>query len=112
MDEPTVGLDPIHRGHLWQSFRAMADEGAAILITTHVMDEAMQCDKVAMMREGQIIAFDSPTAIIESTGCDNLEEAFVELARDEDRSGGGGGKGGDRSDRGGGGGEGKTVHDA
>ncbi len=83
LDEPTVGLDPVHRNHLWQSFRAMAAEGAAILITTHVMDEALQCDKVAMMREGSIIACNSPRALIADTGCSTLEDAFIALAQDE-----------------------------
>lgn len=81
MDEPTVGLDPVHRAKLWQGFRAMANQGASVLVTTHVMEEAEHCDKVAMMREGELICFDAPAAIIESAQCATLEEAFVKLAQ-------------------------------
>lgn len=89
MDEPTVGLDPVHRGRLWESFRAMADKGVAILITTHAMDEAMKCDRVAMMRDGVLIACDTPAAIIERMQSCTLEDAFIKLSEiggDGDRS--------------------------
>ena len=80
MDEPTVGLDPVHRNALWEGFRDMARAGSAVLVTTHVMDEASRCDRVAMMREGVLICCDAPEAIVERTGCATLEEAFVALA--------------------------------
>lgn len=82
MDEPTVGLDPVHRAKLWEGFRTMANQGASVLVTTHVMDEAEHCDKVAMMREGALICFDEPRAIVERAGCANLEDAFVKLAQE------------------------------
>ncbi len=80
MDEPTVGLDPVHRVELWKGFRDLADNGSALLVTTHVMDEAARCDRVAMMREGRLICFDPPEAIISATGCATLEDAFISLA--------------------------------
>lgn len=83
MDEPTVGLDPVHRFKLWNSFREMANEGSAVLVTTHVMEEAEQCDRVAMMRDGRIIRFDTPQTIISEAQADTLEEAFVILSENE-----------------------------
>ncbi len=80
MDEPTVGLDPVHRVALWDTFQTLARNGSALLVTTHVMDEARRCDRVAMMRDGTLIHCDTPQAIIAETGCRDLEEAFVLLA--------------------------------
>lgn len=79
MDEPTVGLDPVRRIELWALFRTLADKGAALLVTTHVMDEAARCDVVALMREGSLVSVGSPRAILESTATGSLEEAFVAL---------------------------------
>ena len=79
MDEPTVGLDPVRRIELWGLFRALADGGAALLVTTHVMDEAARCDAVALMREGALVSVGSPRAILDSTSTGSLEEAFVVL---------------------------------
>lgn len=82
MDEPTVGLDPVHRAALWSEFHALAKSGSALLVTTHIMDEASRCDRVAMMRGGRIICDDTPDQIMGNTGCANLEDAFVLLASD------------------------------
>ena len=79
MDEPTVGLDPVRRIELWSLFRTLADGGAALLVTTHVMDEAAHCDVVALMREGALVSVGSPRVILESTSTGSLEEAFVAL---------------------------------
>ncbi|MEG0504633.1 MAG: ABC transporter ATP-binding protein, partial [Raoultibacter sp.] len=83
MDEPTVGLDPVHRAKLWEGFRALADRGACILITTHAMDEAAHCDRVALMHDGDLIRFDAPQTIIDTTACSTLEEAFITLVSGE-----------------------------
>jgi ABC-2 type transport system ATP-binding protein len=80
MDEPTVGLDPVHRAALWSEFHTLAKSGSALLVTTHIMDEATRCDRVAMMRDGRIICCDKPEEIIEETGCASLEDAFILLA--------------------------------
>lgn len=81
LDEPTVGLDPEHRLELWSAFRTLADKGACLLITTHVMDEAASCDDIVMMRDGTIIAQGSPAALMASAQTQNLEEAFLAFER-------------------------------
>ena len=60
LDEPTVGLDPVLRRDLWALFHRLADGGAAVLVSSHVMDEAERCDRLLLMREGRIIADDTP----------------------------------------------------
>jgi ABC-2 type transport system ATP-binding protein len=80
LDEPTVGLDPVLRRELWQMFHRLADEGATLLISSHVMDEAERCEHLVFMREGEIIASASPDEIRRRTGKDDLEDAFIALA--------------------------------
>jgi ABC-2 type transport system ATP-binding protein len=77
LDEPTVGIDPVLRYSVWGRLRDYADRGACILITTHVMDEADHCDRVAMMRAGNLIAQDTPDGLREAAGVKTLEEAFL-----------------------------------
>lgn len=79
LDEPTVGLDPDHRQRIWRAFRGMAAEGTTLLVTTHVMDEAARCDRIAMLNHGHIVAADAPARILERTGAMDLEEAFLTL---------------------------------
>jgi ABC-2 type transport system ATP-binding protein len=83
LDEPTVGLDPLLRRHLWQTFHDLADAGATLLVSSHVMDEAERCDHLLLMREGRVIASDTPDAIRARAGTDDLEEAFIRLAGEE-----------------------------
>jgi ABC-2 type transport system ATP-binding protein len=82
LDEPTAGLDPVLRRELWQMFHRLADEGATLLISSHVMDEAERCNHLVFMREGRIIASASPDEIRRQTGEDDLEDAFIALAGD------------------------------
>ena len=63
LDEPTVGLDPVLRRDLWALFHRLADRGAAVLVSSHVMDEAERCDRLLLMREGALIADGTPAAI-------------------------------------------------
>ncbi len=79
LDEPTVGLDPDHRKRIWDEFDQMAEKGKTILVTTHVMDEAERCGKIAMLYRGKITATGSPSEIRRQTGCSTLEEAFIAL---------------------------------
>ena len=79
LDEPTVGLDPVLRRDLWQTFHRLADEGAAVFVSSHVMDEATRCDRLMLMREGRIIADDTPQGLLEKTGADDIERAFLDL---------------------------------
>jgi ABC-2 type transport system ATP-binding protein len=80
LDEPTVGLDPVLRRDLWDMFHGLAAEGATLLISSHVMDEAERCNHLVFMRAGQVIASASPEEIRAQTGKDDLEEAFIVLA--------------------------------
>jgi ABC-2 type transport system ATP-binding protein len=80
LDEPTVGLDPVLRRDLWRTFHALADEGAALLVSSHVMDEAERCDELVLMREGRIVATGAPDEIRRETGTRDLEDAFLTLA--------------------------------
>jgi len=79
LDEPTVGLDPVLRKDLWGTFHRLAEGGAAVLVSSHVMDEATRCDRLLLMREGRIIADDSPAGLLEKTGADDIETAFLDL---------------------------------
>ena len=63
LDEPTVGLDPVLRRDLWRLFHELADAGAGVLVSSHVMDEAERCDQLMLMRDGAILAHDTPAAI-------------------------------------------------
>jgi ABC-2 type transport system ATP-binding protein len=79
LDEPTVELDPVLRRDLWALFHQLADDGAAVFVSSHVMDEAERCDRLLLMREGRIIADDTPDRIREKTGTDDIESAFLVL---------------------------------
>ncbi|RSN18082.1 multidrug ABC transporter ATP-binding protein [Streptomyces sp. WAC 05977] len=82
LDEPTVGLDPVLRDELWTLFRGLADGGATLLVSSHVMDEAARCDRLLLMREGRILADDTPAGLRERTGTTDLEQAFLRLVRE------------------------------
>ena len=81
LDEPTIGLDPLHRADIWDSLRDMAVGGKTFIITTHVMDEAERCDRLAMIRDGVFIAVGSPAELKERAGTATLEDAFLHFAR-------------------------------
>ena len=79
LDEPTVGLDPVLRKDLWETFHRLADDGAAVFVSSHVMDEATRCDRLVLMRDGRIIADDTPRGLLEKTGATDIESAFLDL---------------------------------
>ena len=79
LDEPTVGLDPVLRRELWGLFRELAAEGITQLVTSHVMDEATRCDRLVLIREGRVLADDTPDGILRSTGAPDIEGAFFVL---------------------------------
>lgn len=79
LDEPTVGLDPVLRRDLWQLFHRLADDGAALLVSSHVMDEASRCDRLLLMREGELLADETPDALLASAGTSDIEQAFLTL---------------------------------
>jgi ABC-2 type transport system ATP-binding protein len=83
LDEPTVGLDPVLRRDLWDLFHALAaDRGTTLLISSHVMDEAERCHRLLLMREGAILADDSPDALRVRTGSATVEAAFLRLVEE------------------------------
>jgi ABC-2 type transport system ATP-binding protein len=79
LDEPTVGQDPVLRNDLWQQFHALAAAGTTLLVSSHVMDEAGRCDRLILVREGRIVAHDTPAAVRAAAGTDDLDEAFLRL---------------------------------
>lgn len=81
LDEPTVGLDPVLREDLWELFHRIAEAGAAVLVSSHVMDEAERCDRLLLMRDGRFIADGTPPEIKEKAGVDDVEQAFLAIVR-------------------------------
>ncbi len=79
LDEPTVGVDPVLRRDLWSRFRDLAAAGASLLVSSHVMDEAARCDRLLLMREGRLLADDTPDALLARTGTATVEDAFLAL---------------------------------
>ncbi|WP_417564387.1 ABC transporter ATP-binding protein [Microbacterium sp.] len=84
LDEPTVGLDPVLRESLWEVFRALAAAGATLLISSHVMDEALRCDEIVLVHSGRVLAHSRPQELLEQTGTDNPDAAFLALIRDDE----------------------------
>ena len=84
MDEPTVGLDPVTREELWTTFHALAERGATLLVSSHVMDEAFRCDQVLLMRQGRILATTTATDLLDSTGADTVDAAFLAVIADSE----------------------------
>jgi ABC-2 type transport system ATP-binding protein len=82
LDEPTSGVDPITRREFWNHIYALAQKGMSVMVTTHFMDEAEYCDKIALIYKGRAIALDSPHNLIREVGEDaTMEDAFVELIK-------------------------------
>ncbi len=79
LDEPTVGLDPLLRAELWSLFRGLADAGTTLIVSSHVMDEALRCDRLLLMREGRLIADTTPHDFLVDTGTDDPDAAFLAL---------------------------------
>lgn len=77
LDEPTVGLDPVLRAELWELFRDLANDGVTLLVSSHVMDEALRCDRLLLMRDGSILADTTPHRLLEETGTSDPESAFL-----------------------------------
>jgi ABC-2 type transport system ATP-binding protein len=84
LDEPTVGLDPVLRRDLWATFHALADGGATLLVSSHVMDEASRCRDLLLLRDGRLLAACTPADLRARTGEQDLEAAFLGLAEAEE----------------------------
>ncbi len=84
LDEPTSGVDPLARDAFWRLMTELArDDGVTLFVSTHLMGEAMRCDRVALMHAGRIVATGAPQALADAHGGGSLERAFVALLRDD-----------------------------
>ncbi len=79
LDEPTVGLDPVLRRDLWMLFRGLAERGTSLLVSSHVMDEATRCDRLVLMRQGRVLADATLPELLERTGAEDADGAFLAL---------------------------------
>ena len=85
LDEPTVGLDPVLRRNLWLTFQGLAAQGTTLLVSSHVMDEAARCDDLLLLRDGALLAAETPDGVRARTGEHDLEAAFLRLAEEAAR---------------------------
>jgi ABC-2 type transport system ATP-binding protein len=77
LDEPTVGLDPVLRAELWGTFHELASTGSTLLISSHVMDEASECEELLLMRAGALLEQTTPERLRNKTGEQDLGRAFL-----------------------------------
>ena len=78
LDEPTSGVDPIARDSFWELLIDLSrNQGVTIFISTHFMNEAMRCDRISLMHAGQVLASDTPAALVAQCSAETLEEAFI-----------------------------------
>lgn len=80
LDEPTVGIDPELRRAFWEHFAELNRQGVTILVTTHHLDEAARCHRLGLLRSGELLAEDTPTALLHQAGTDDMETAFLWFA--------------------------------
>ena len=86
LDEPTVGIDPELRQQIWAELRTLKQHGKAILVTTHVMDEAERCDELMLIREGIALAQGTPTQLKQEYAVDTIEQVFLKAGRLQDEN--------------------------
>jgi ABC-2 type transport system ATP-binding protein len=85
LDEPTAGVDPAARRNFWKAIHDLAHGGTTVLVTTHYMDEAERCDRLAMMSLGRLIALGTPAEVAAQVGGTTLEDAFIILQERDER---------------------------
>jgi ABC-2 type transport system ATP-binding protein len=88
LDEPTVGLDPVLRDDLWQTFGELVAAGSTLLVSSHVMDEADRCDSLLLMREGELLATGTPDELKARAGVGDIGDAFVALIHEREGNAG------------------------
>lgn len=81
LDEPTVGLDPLLRRDLWKLFNVLAKKGKTIVVSSHVMDEALRCEQLLLLREGRLLWDDSAEKLLKVTKKTSVEDAFIDLMK-------------------------------
>lgn len=94
LDEPTSGVDPVTRREFWSHINGMVEKGATVMVTTHFLDEAEYCDRIALVYRGRVIAMGSPDALKDGVRGKalpdpSLEDAFVTLVENDERANGG-----------------------
>lgn len=86
LDEPTAGVDPAARRVFWKIIYRLAESGTTILVTTHYMDEAERCQRLAFLSRGSLIALGTPAEIVRQFGAERVEDVFVMLQERDERS--------------------------
>jgi ABC-2 type transport system ATP-binding protein len=81
LDEPTAGVDPAARRHFWQIIYQLAETGTTILVTTHYMDEAERCERLAFLSRGHLIGLGTVEEVTRQFGQQTIEDVFIELQR-------------------------------
>ena len=84
LDEPTVGIDPKLRQHVWQQLKDLTRKGQSVVVTTHVMDEAERCDKVGLIIDGQLVALDTPSVLKQQFNAQSIEDVFIKAEEGQD----------------------------
>lgn len=79
LDEPTVGLDPVLRRSLWRLFHDLAAAGVTMLVSSHVMDEASECDRLLLLREGELLADETESSLLARTATSDVGDAFLQI---------------------------------
>lgn len=81
LDEPTVGIDPELRSAFWEYFARLNEQGITIVVSTHHLDEARRCSRLAMLRLGRLLVVDTPEALRRDSGEEDFDRAFLYFAR-------------------------------
>ena len=91
LDEPTAGVDPLNRRRFWQLIHTLAADGVTVFVTTHYMDEAEYCDRLALIYRGELVAVGSPQELKERRAVNgelpSLEQVFIDLIEERDKNG-------------------------
>ena len=92
LDEPTAGVDPLNRRRFWQLIHHLAADGVTVFVTTHYMDEAEYCDRLALIYRGELVAVGAPQALKQQRTRNgqlpSLEQVFIDLIEERDQLGG------------------------